>query len=166
MEQSSVEQILMIMFGGSIDVTKVATLIVILFNIVLSLYQWQAKKKLIYADKELTTADKKLDAQRAELDEVKKSLSAMASMITTAYLSSNTIDASAKQRIASLAETMQKIANVDLSSASQKLIEIVAQLNPDINEMKEDILAETKVAEELIDTANDATSDLIDKLEV
>lgn len=166
MEQGSVEQILLLLFGGSIDATKIATWVVIIFNVVMAIYQWHAKKKVIKADIELATADAKYAAQKEELDAMKKALGELSNMFVTAYLSSNTIDAQTKQKIAVFANSINTLSGLKLEESTNQLIALVSNFCPNVNEVAEDIKAEAKVAEDLLDDANSKTEDIIDKIQL
>lgn len=164
----SVQSIVQVMFGGQITVQGVLTLLTAIYAIVMSIVEWRSKVKLIKADKQLTSADKKLDAQREELDKVKQGMQYLGDIICTAYLSNPNVDENTKKKIAVAATNLEKVAEIQLSDMTTDLINVVTEYIPgtNIEEKKEDIVAEVKAAEEIIDTASDSANDLVNKLEV
>lgn len=164
----NVETIIQTIFGGQITVQGVMTLLVALYAIVMSIVEWRAKVRLIKADKQLTSADQKLDAQRQELDNLKQGMKYFGDMICTAYLANPNVDEETKKKIAVAATNLEKVANIELSDMTGKLIDTVTEYIPGTNleEKKEDIVAEAKAAEEIIDTASETASDIVNKLEV
>ena len=164
----SVQSIIQTMFGGQITVQGILTVLVSIYAIVMSIVEWRAKVKLIKADKQLTSADKKLDAQREELDKVKQGMQYLGDIICTAYLSNPNVDESTKKKIAVAATNLEKVSEIKLSDMTTDLINVVTEYIPgtNIEEKKEDIIAEVKAAEELIDTASDTVDDIVNKLEV
>lgn len=164
----SVQSIVQVMFGGQITVQGVLTLLTAIYAIVMSIVEWRSKVKLIKADKQLTSADKKLDAQREELDKVKQGMQYLGDIICTAYLSNPNVDENTKKKIAVAAINLEKVAEIQLSDMTTDLINVVTEYIPgtNIEEKKEDIVAEVKAAEEIIDTASDSANDLVNKLEV
>lgn len=164
----SVQSIVQVMFGGQITVQGVLTLLTAIYAIVMSIVEWRSKVKLIKADKQLTSADKKLDAQREELDKVKQGMQYLGDIICTAYLSNPNVDENTKKKIAVAATNLEKVAEIQLSDMTTDLINVVTEYIPgtNIEEKKEDIVAEVKAAEEIINTASDSANDLVNKLEV
>ena len=164
----SVQSIIQTMFGGQITVQGILTILVSIYAIVMSIVEWRAKVKLIKADKQLTSADKKLDAQREELDKVKQGMQYLGDIICTAYLSNPNVDEATKKKIAVAATNLEKVSEIKLSDMTTDLINVVTEYIPgtNIEEKKEDIIAEVKAAEELIDTASDTVDDIVNKLEV
>jgi len=164
----NVETIIQTIFGGQITVQGVMTLLVALYAVVMSIVEWRAKVRLIKADKQLTSADQKLDAQRQELDNLKQGMKYFGDMICTAYLANPNVDEETKKKIAVAATNLEKVANIELSDMTGKLIDTVTEYIPGTNleEKKEDIVAEAKAAEEIIDTASETASDIVNKLEV
>ena len=164
----SVQSIIEILFGGQITIQGVFNLLMPIYAIIVSLAEWRAKVKLIKADKQLTSADKKLDAQRKELDQVKTGLKYLGDIICIAYLSNVNVDETTKKKIAVAANNLETVANIQLSDAAEELISTVTTYLPgtNIEEKKEDIIAEVKAAEELIDTAAETADDIVNKLEV
>ena len=164
----SVQSIVQVMFGGQITVQGVLTVLTAIYAIVMSIVEWRSKVKLIKADKQLTSADKKLDAQRKELDKVKQGMQYLGDIICTAYLSNPNVDENTKKKIAVAATNLEKVAEIQLSDMTTDLINVVTEYIPgtNIEEKKEDIVAEVKAAEEIIDTASDSANDLVNKLEV
>lgn len=164
----NVETIIQTIFGGQITVQGVMTLLVAIYAIVMSIVEWRAKVRLIKADKQLTSADQKLDAQRQELDNLKQGMKYFGDMICTAYLANPNVDEETKKKIAVAATNLEKVANIELSDMTGKLIDTVTEYIPGTNleEKKEDIVAEAKAAEEIIDTASETASDIVNKLEV
>lgn len=164
----SVQDIIQIIFGGEITIQGVATVLVSIYAIVMSIVEWRAKVKLIKADKQLTSADKKLDAQREELNQVKEGLKYLGDIICTAYLANANVDENTKKKIAVAATNLEKVANIEFSEMTSKLIDTVTEYIPgtNIEKKKEDIVAEVKASEELIDTAAETAEDIVNKLEV
>ncbi len=159
-------QLMQNIFGGSITADKIVTIAVAIFAAIKSVTEWRAKVKLIKADKELSSADKKLEAQKRELEECKQCISLLCNIMTTAYLSSNTVDDTTKKKIAAYSLKAEEISNIDLTSMTSKLIDTVSQHVPgtNLNQLKEEIKAEVKASEEIIDKAIESTTSAIDAI--
>lgn len=164
----NVETIIQVIFGGQITVQGVMTLMVALYAIVMSICEWRAKARLINADKQLTSADQKLDAQRQELDHLKQGIKFFGDMMCTAYLANPNVDEDTKKKIAVAATKLEEVAGIQLSEMTEKIVDTVMEYAPgtNIEEKKQDIIAEAKAAEEIIDTASETVSDIVNKLEV
>ena len=164
----SVQAIIEVLFGGQITVQGVMTLLMPIYMIVVSIAEWRAKVRLIKADKQLTSADQKLDAQREELNKVKEGMKYLGDIICTAYLSNPNVDENTKKKIAVAATNLENTANIKLSDMTTELIDVVTEYIPgtNIEEQKENIIAEVKATEEIIDTASESANDLVNKLEV
>lgn len=162
----SVHQIIENLFGGSVTIDKIVTILVAVFAVVKSFTEWRAKVKLIKADKELSSADMKLAAMKEELNQLKESNSYLADIIVTVFLSSNTLDDTVKKRIVDYATTMEKISSIDLEPMTRKVIETIAEHIPgsSLALRKEEILTETKATEQLLDSAAEDANSMIDKL--
>lgn len=164
----NVETIIQTIFGGQITVQGILTIVVAIYAIVMSIVEWRAKVRLIKADKQLTSADRKLDAQREELDKLKQGMQYLGDIICIAYLTNPNVDEDTKKKIAVAATNLENVAQIKLSEMTGKLIDTVTEYIPGTNleEKKEDIVAETKAAEEIIDTASETVNDIVSKLEV
>lgn len=164
----SLETIIEIVFGGEVSVDKITTILVAIFALIKSCTEWIAKKKLIKADKELSSADKKLAAQQQELVECKQCVSLLCNIVTTVFLSSNTIDDTVKKKIASYTLKAEEISRVDLTSMTTQLIETINQHVPgtNLNTKKESIKAEVKAAEEILDKAIESSTSAIDAIDL
>lgn len=164
----SVQSIIEVLFGGQITVQGIIALLMPIYTIIISIVEWRSKVKLIKADKQLTSADQKLDAQREELDNVKQGMKYLGDIICTAYLSNPNVDENTKKKIAVAATNLEKVSDIKLSEMTEELINVVTDYIPgtNIEEKKEDIIAEVKASEELIDTAAETANDIVNKLEV
>jgi hypothetical protein len=164
----SLEQIINVIFGGQITVDQIVTILVGAFAVVKSITEWKAKVKLIQAEKQQTATDKDLAKQRQELQQTKQGLAYLCNIMTTAYLSSNTIDDTTKKRIASYCTQAEKVASIDLTSTTKDLIEVINKHVPgsSLNEKKQDIEANVQLTEELLDSAIQGTTDAIDNLKL
>lgn len=164
----SVQSIIEVLFGGQITIQGVINLLMPIYMIIVSIAEWRAKMRVIKADKQLTSADKKLDAQKEELDKVKQGMQYLGDIICTAYLSNPNVDENTKKKIAVAATNLEKVSEIKLSDITTDLINVVTEYIPgtNIEEKKEDIVAEVKAAEELIDTAAETADDIVNKLEV
>lgn len=164
----SVQSIIEIIFGGQITIQGIMNVLMPIYVIIVSIAEWRAKARLINADKQLTSADKKLDAQREELDKVKQGMQYLGDIICTAYLANPNVDEATKKKIAVAATNLEKVSEIKLSDMTTDLINVVTEYIPgtNIEEKKEEIIAEVKAAEELIDTAAETADDIVNKLEV
>lgn len=161
------EEILKTLFGdGNIAVTDIIAVISMILTPIISVFYSKMKNKLISSDLSVTKKDKQISEQSEKIEALEQGLSYLANMIATAYLSSNTIPAETKKIIGSYAEKLDKIAQIDLTGETKKLIEAVAEFVPNINDKKEEILEATKQTEEIIDSVNEATQNAIDKLKL
>ena len=164
----SVQSIIEIIFGGQITIQGIMNVLMPIYVIIVSIAEWRAKVKLINADKQLTSADKKLEAQREELDKVKQGMQYLGDIICTAYLANPNVDEATKKKIAVAATNLEKVSEIKLSDMTTDLINVVTEYIPgtNIEEKKEEIIAEVKATEELIDTAAETADDIVNKLEV
>lgn len=164
----SVEQIINLIFGGRITADQIITILVGIFAVVKTITEWKAKVKLIQAEKQETATDKKLVEQREELQKTKQGLAFLCNIMTTAYLSSNTIDDVTKKQIASYCMQAEQLANLDLTNTAKDLIEVINTHVPgtSLNEKKQEIEANIQLTEELLDSALQGTSDAIDNLKL
>lgn len=164
----SVQSIIEIIFGGQITIQGIMNVLMPIYVIIVSIAEWRAKVRLINADKQLTSADKKLDAQREELDKVKQGMQYLGDIICTAYLANPNVDEATKKKIAVAATNLEKVSEIKLSDMTTDLINVVTEYIPgtNIEEKKEEIIAEVKATEELIDTAAETADDIVNKLEV
>lgn len=162
----SLKNIIEIMFGGEVSVDKITTILVAIFALIKSFTEWFAKKKLIKADKELSSADKKLAAQDREIKECKQCISLLCNIMTTAFLSSNTLDDTIKKKIAAYTLKAEEVSKIDLTSMTSGLIETINSHVPGttLNEKKESIKAEVKATEEVLDAAIESSSSAIDAI--
>lgn len=163
---NELEKFIFEIFGGTITVDKITTILVAIFAVIKSFTEWFAKKKLIAADKELSSADKKLNAQATELAQCKQCISLLTNVMVTAFLTSNTLDDTAKKKIASYSLKAEEISGIDLTAMSTQLIETINQHVPGttLNEKKESIQAEIKSSEEVLDKAIEGATSAIDAL--
>ena len=162
----SLETVIDVMFGGDVSVDKITTILVAIFAVIKSITEWFAKKKLIAADKELSSADKKLAAQEKEIKECKQCISLLCNIMTTAFLSSNTIDDTVKKKIASYTLKAEEVSKIDLTSMTSGIIETINTHVPGktLNEKKEAIKAEVKSVEEVLDKAIEDAASAIDAI--
>lgn len=163
---NELEQFINIVFGGVISVDKIIAIGVAIFAVIKAITEWRAKVKLIKADKELTASDKKLETQQKQLNECKQCISLLCNMMTTAYLSSNTIDDTTKKKIAAYSLKAEEISNIDLTAMTSDLIDTINKHVPGttLNEKKEEIKTDVKAAEERIDAAVEETTSAIDAI--
>lgn len=164
----SVQSIIQTVFGGQITIQSILTVLVSLYAVVVSIVEWRAKVKLIKADKQLTSADKKLDAQKEELNKIRESMKYLGDIVCTAYLSNPNVDENTKKKIAVAATSLEKVADIEFSKITTDLINVVTEYIPgtNIEEKKEEIIAEVKAAEKVIDAISDTADDIVNKLEV
>ena len=162
----SVQQIIETIFGGSITADKIITILVAVFALVKSVTEWKAKAKLIAADKELSAADKNISEMQKQVNHLKESNAYLADIIVTVFLTSNTLDDTVKKRIVDYATTMEKIAEVDLEKMTTKVIDTIADHIPGANiiQRKEAIITEVKAVEQVLQSAAEDASAMIDKL--
>jgi hypothetical protein len=164
----SFEEILNAVFGGSVSVDKIISILVAIFAVVKTFTEWRAKKKLIKAEKEQTAALEELKVAREEIKQLKTCVSKFGDVMLTAYLSSNTVPVEVKQHIGTIGSELNKIADIPLADTTNKLIQIVTEVVPDnaLNEHKEELEEASKLTEDVIDGANDLVQNAIDKIKV
>ncbi len=165
---TSVEEIVNIIFGGKVNVADICSIIVAIWGVVMSIVTWRAKVNAIRKDNAMLSKDKQIEAQRQELDELKKAISGLSSLITDAYLSNANVSADTKKVLASQAEKIAKIADLDLSAEAEKLIEKAQEYAPDSDLVKhaEDVKAEVAASEEVLDTVSEEAQTALAKLNV
>lgn len=155
-----------LIFGEDVSISSVASFVSIILVPILTVFFNKVKNKLLVANESNTAKDKQIAEQSKRIDALEKGISYLGNMISTAYLSSNTIPAETKKVIGSYATQLDKIAGIELTKETEKLIDQAATFVPSINDKKEEILETTQKAEEIIDTVNDATQAAIDKLKL
>lgn len=161
------EEILKTLFGeGNVAVTDVIAIISMILTPIITVFYNRIKNKLINSDFSVTQKDKQIAEQSKKIEALEQGMSYLANMISTAYLSSNTIPAETKKVIGSYAEKLDKVANLDISNDTKKLIDTVSTYVPNIVDKEKEILKATKEVEEVIDTVNEATQNAIDKLKL
>lgn len=165
---TSVEEILNIIFGGQINVADVMAIIVMIWSIVQSIIAWRAKVRAIRADNTILKKDEQIAAQTEEIKELKLAISGLSNIIVDAYLSNANVSADTKKALATQAENIAKIASIDFSSATEKIIEKAKEYAPDSDLIKheEDVKAEVAAAEQILDSVSDAAKDALAKLSV
>ena len=108
----------------------------------------------------------KLAAQSKELAECKQCISLQCNIVTTAYLSSNTVDDTTKKKIAAYSLKAEEVSKIDLTSMTMRLINVINQHIPGttLNEKKEEIKAEVQASEEVLDKAIEGATSAIDAI--
>ena len=164
----SFEEIINWVFGGQVDASKIMAIVVAIYAVVKSITEWIAKKKLIKAGLEQTALLKELKLAREENQTLKTAVAKLGDVVLTAYLSSNTVPVEVKRELGKLGDELNKAAQIPLSDTTTKLIEVVTQIVPnnDLVEHKKEIQEATKLAEDVIDNANELTQQAIDKISV
>lgn len=164
----SLEQIINWIFGGQVDVSKIIVILTSIYAVIKSITEWAAKKKLLLAETAESKTQKDLKNAKEEIAQLKQCISSLGDVVLTAYLSSNTIPTEVKQKIGHYGEQLQKAADLELTSSTEKLIELATEVIPqaNLNEKKEEILAATEIAEEAVDAANDIAQDAIKKIKL
>lgn len=164
----SLEQIINWIFGGSVDASKIISILVAVYAVIKSITEWIAKKKLLQATQQETTTQKKLQEAKEDINTLKGCVSMLSDVVLTAYLSSNTIPEEVKKQLGHIGAKLNKAAGVDLEPVTSKLIEVVTTIAPDSNlkEHKEELKAATEVVEEAIDAGNEVVSEAIDKIKL
>lgn len=163
----SLEQFVDVVFGGKITVDQIVTMLVAVYAVIKSFTEWRAKKKLINADKTLTATEEKLEAQQEEIQGLKTACIGLVEVVTTAYLSSNTIDAETKKDLAAISNKLKENSNLSLSAPVTALIEKVEQgANVDLSEIKKELKEKFQDTETILNVASETAQAAIDKLKV
>ena len=160
----TLQKILTVIFGDSPSISGALSLIVVILTPIITAFYGKMKNKLTANTLELSLKDDQVKKLENKLAENEKCTSYLCSIITTAYLSSNTIPADVKKQLANYAKAVDKIAGVDLSKPVEKVIEAMSEYVPDLNEKKEEILKATDEVEEVLDEVNEKTQDAIDNI--
>lgn len=165
---TSFEEVIKFLFGESFDVSKVVAIIVAIYAVIKSITEWRAKRALLKKEQEETALTKELKLAREENKELKKAIGKLGDVIITSYLSSNTIPVEVKREIGKFGDELNKVAEIPLAETTKKLVEVVSEVVPEsnINEHKEELEEATKLAEEVIDSANELAQDAIDKISI
>jgi len=163
----SVEEILNIIFGGQVDISKITTILVAVWGVVMSIFEWRAKKKLLKADAEATRQELEIKNQEKEIKNLETCVSKLCDVVLTAYLTSNTVPEETKRTISVIGSELNKVAEIPLTEQTNKLIAAVSQIIPEtINEKKEEILEHTQKVEETIDKVNNVAQEAINKIKL
>ena len=165
---TSFEEIINWIFGGSVDASKIISIIVAIYAVIKSITEWSAKRKLIKADQEQTALLKQLTLAREENKNLKTCVSKLGDVILTAYLSSNTVPPEVKKELGKIGSELNKAADIPLSETTNKLIEVATVIVPNqtLNEHKDELHEATQLAEEVIDNASDLVNEAIDKIKI
>lgn len=165
---TSVTDIMNWLFGGQVDVSKIISILVAAYAVVKSITEWIAKRKLIKAGLEQSALLQELKLAREENKTLKAGLSKLGDIVITSYLSSNTIPVETKRELGKIGNELNQIAQIPLADTTMKLIDAVTNIVPakDLVEHKEELAEASKLAEEVIDNANELAQDAIDKLTV
>jgi len=154
-------------FGGSISADKIITIVVAIYAVIKSFTEWRATKKLINSQRTLSGVEQELIEERKENKQLKESVSALADIVVTAYLSSNTISSDTKKELVTISNKLKENAGIDLSTPAVKLVEAVENgLNVDLGTVKQELKEKTEALSETLDIANEVTQNAIDKLTV
>lgn len=165
---ASIEEIINWIFGGQVDASKIISIVVAIYAVVKSITEWIAKKKLIKAGLEQSALLEELKLARQENQTLKTAVAKLGDVVLTAYLSSNTVPVEVKRELGKIGDELNKAAQIPLSDTTTKLIEVVTEIAPnnDLIKHKEEIEEASKLAEDVIDGANEVAQSAIDKLTV
>ena len=165
---TSVEEIVNVIFGGTVSIEGVCSILVAVWAVIQGVIAWRSKINAIRKTTEGLAKDEQIAAQKEELDKLKSAIAGLASLITDAYLSNANVDPDVKKRLAVQAENIAQIAEFSLSNAADKLIEAATEYAPDTDLIKhaEDLKAEAEAADQILDTVSDAAKAAIEKLNV
>jgi len=164
----SASEIINLIFGGQVDASKIISILVGAYAVVKSITEWIAKKKLLKATNEQSQLAAELKSAREENKELKKAIGKFGDIVITAYLSSNTVPVEVKRELGKFGSELNKIAEVPLAETTVKLVDIVQSVVPveSLNEHKEEITEAAKLAEDVIDSANELAQNAIDKISI
>lgn len=164
----SFEDFMNAIFGGQVSADKIISIIVAIYAVVKSITEWIAKKKLIKASAEQTALLQELKLAREENKKLKTGVAKLGDIVLTAYLSSNTVPVEVKRELGMIGNELNRAAEIPLSDTTNKLIEVVTVVVPknSLNEHKEEIQEATKLAEDVIDGANEIAQEAIDKIKI
>ena len=164
----SLEQIVNWVFGGQVSLSDISAILVAIYAVVKSVTEWIAKKKLLKATAEQTQLTSELKLAREENKQLKGCIAKLGDIVVTAYLSSNTVPIEVKKQLGTIGSELNKVAEIPLADTTLKLLDAVNTVAPNnnLNEHKEEIEQASKLAEEVIDNANDLVQDAIDKIKV
>ncbi len=162
----SVENIINWMFGGSVDVSKILTIVVALYAIVQGIVAWRSKIATIKANGQLKAQSEEITQLHEENKQVKEAMSSFANVICIAYLSNPGIDPETKKLIATEAKKLDKVAELDLSDVAEKAIDVIDKYVPGtgVADRKAEISANAQLVEEAIDGANEGVQSAIDSI--
>jgi len=158
--------IVRVIFGDNISITDFLGTVVLILTPVITAFYNKARNKTFLTMKQSDYKDAQIAQLKSEVNSMKEGFSALANIMATAYLSSNTISPETKKVIAAYAQELDKLAAVDITAGTKKLIEAVGEVLPDLNEKKEEILEVTKQVENVIDEVNEKTQSAIDNIQL
>lgn len=163
----SLQQFISMLFGDKVTLDQIFTICVGIYAVVKSFTEWRATKKLINADKEMSAQQKDLQQLKEANDNLRTACVGLAEVITTAYLSSNTISTETKKELVNKVNAITEQSHISLSKPVSALIEAAEKgFNTDLSELKAEIVNRVEDVEEIIDIAKDTTKEAIDKLTV
>lgn len=165
---TSAEQVLKIIFGGNVSIEAICNIILVIYTVVVSILSWRAKIKEIRKSNEIVAKDAQIEQQRKELEDLKNAVAGLGDIIVDAYLANPNVDADTKRALATRAEKIAKLSNLNLSETTEKLIGKATEYAPDSNLVKhaEDLRAEAAAADELLDTVSEAAQDAISRMKI
>lgn len=158
--------ILRVIFGDNISITDFLGTVVIILTPIITAFYNKAKNKMFLTMKKSDYKDAQISSLQSKVESQEQCISALANIVVTAYLSSNTISPETKKIISAYAAGLDKVAGIDLSAGAEKLISAVGNVLPDLNEKKEEIMEATKQVENVIDEVNEKTQSAIDNIQL
>lgn len=162
----SVESIVNWMFGGSVDASKIITIVVAVYAVIQGIVAWRSKLSAIKAAGSLKAQSQDIAQLREEGERTKEAMSSFANVICIAYLSNPNIDPESKKLIASEAKKLETVAGIDLSDVAEKAVDAIEKYVPGtgIADRKAEISANAQLVEDVIDGANEGVQSAIDSI--
>lgn len=164
----SIEQIIQLLFDGNITLDKIAALIVAVYAFVMSIANLKINSKAITAERNLSGSEQEVIALREQTEHLKQAVGMLGDIVVTAFLASPATNITTKKAIATSAEELAKLANIDFSKATAEILNTVTTYIPGstLVEKKEEILTAVTKAEQLVDAASEQATNLVNKLKI
>jgi hypothetical protein len=164
----SLNEILQLLFGGEITAEAVANIVVVIYAIVMSFISKRATTRAITADRNASAAETEVASLKTEVTELKQAVGFLGDIISTAFLSSESVNINIRKELSATADKIASVAHVPLSDRTKSIIEAVKTFEPaqTIVKKKEAAAALIKETSDIITKAKEDAKDLISKIQI
>ena len=156
------------LFPDGITAEFISTIIVGVIALLMSLYGTTIKKKVTTQDVQKSKSEIASGNAEQKSQEAVNAVTLLSNMLLTIFLNANTLDTETKKKLVGYAQALETISTVELSDEVHKALDIVAKFSPEasILERREQLEVIANKVEEILDTASETTSSLIDSIKL